>query len=178
MLMKTPKNPKPVSDGSIDDLMMALRIPERPAAVRSARAAADAAKADRITAQSRHHEAFTLLRSQRLGQALAITHQQVDDIGAAIAPAIEAESSAQQEYSRLVVEFSQNVCRQIEDPLCRYRDAVAEKMAELEDLLAIGVHLHSDSVGAGIKLPSKLPSLSAALVAHVHAMRRVFSLAK
>lgn len=178
MLMKTPRGTQPADASSFDVLMASLRIPERPAAVRAARDVAVKAKSERIAAQTRHVEAGALLRTQRLGKAPMITHQQVDDLGAAIAPILESEEAANSEHQRLVAEFSADVREQLDLPLRRYHEAVAAKMTELENLLAIGVHLHSDSVSAGVRLPSKLPSISATLIAHVHAMRRVLAVAK
>lgn len=159
----------------IDQFFRTLRLPSQPASV--AETTAEGAKATQAlkAAQGRHVEAGRLLREQRLGEAPAITQVEVDRIGAEIAPLIAADQAAGDARARARAAYADLVATELDGPMAQYQQVIAERISELEDLLAVGCLLQSDANAAGIKLASRLPALCPSLLNQMRLMRQIMS---
>lgn len=167
MLTRTPK-PQP---DDLDYFFSALQLPVRPVEVATADQAWRKAVADLQAAQSRHVEAGRLLNEQRFGRPVTITHAEVDEIGADIVQLMTAEAEARAKRDRARQAYRDSVAASLEDPLKRYQAAVADKITELEDFLAVAMLLNSEAVSVGVKLPSKLPGIAPAMASHLQGLR-------
>ncbi|MHC2488147.1 seryl-tRNA synthetase [Sinorhizobium meliloti] len=152
-----------------------LRLPQRPAEIATAAEKLKASKVERDKVQSQHQEAGKLLANQKLGEAPSVTHSDVDALGSQIAPAIAAEEKAQAEYDRLLSEYSSNIVTGLQDPLQRYQEAIQAKIEELTMVLSLGAVLHTESVAAKVKLPSKVPALCTHVMGQIAAARTILN---
>lgn len=167
--------PLQTSDSEFEALFRALRIPPAGPEIATAAEALRAAKEARTSAQARHREAGAKLASQKLGEAPTISHGEVDDLGAQIAPTVAAEEAAQAEFDRISSEYREAALSSLGEPLQRYEAILRSKLDELDAFLALGALLQTELAAAKLKLPSKLPSLCSHLLGQVVAMRAIMA---
>ncbi|ORE92693.1 hypothetical protein ATO13_17269 [Stappia sp. 22II-S9-Z10] len=104
-----------------------------------------------------------------------ITHQQVDELGAAISPAIDAEGAAQAELDRVKSAYSQQVCDALSEPLDRYHFVVAARLEELSDLLSVGAAFRQQARNCGAVLDRRTLELTPHLLTLVNEAKKVLS---
>lgn len=150
MLAKTPR----VAEV---DFASILKIPPKPAAIAEAERKWQAAVAEREAAQAKHREMHRQYFNQVPGQPPKITAAEVDQAGAEIAPfqARELEAMRALEAQRAAFDDELSALRSKIDA---YRNAISEKIDQLEDLVGIGAQFYAASIEAKVKLPSKMPS--------------------
>jgi hypothetical protein len=176
MLARTPKaTTKPKT---VEDFETSLRVPDRPATIAAADEAWRRAVANREAGQARHVEAGQQYRSQRLGQPPALTQRDVDELGEALRELFAAEAQAAEVKDAARAGYAADVTAALVDPLAAYKDAVADSINALEELLAVGCKLHSAAVAARVTLPSTLPALAPRLVAQLQILRQLFNAAR
>lgn len=146
------------------DLADLLNVPAKPAAIKAADDAFSRAVAARETVQARHVELKRQYDGQRAGEAQSITMAEVDEAGAAIAPALEAEKQAAEKRQAERAKYEREVNAALADPLQQYEEAIHEKLNELESLLAIGAALNASAVANKVRLSSNVPRVSAQLI--------------
>lgn len=163
MLAKTPRK---------TDFSTTLRIPAPPPEIAEADAEWRKAVSEREAGQARHIEASRLLASQVPGQPLRITHSEVEAYGKALQPLFNAEHAAAERRNRVREEYETATAATMTAALLEYRDAIADKLDELETLLSIGCRLHAEAVAARVQLPSKLPGVCTGIIEHGVGMAR------
>lgn len=168
MLARKPKT----EPSEIDRLFTGLVIPERPIDIETARERLQAATEARLEAERRHIEASQALAMQRPGRPATMTRADVDDIGQAIQPAIDAEAQAREYHSRLTAAYDDVVNEALAEPLRQYHAAIDERLAEVDDLLRLGMIVHHNAVSAKANLPHRLPGAAGHLIAHLDQLRK------
>ena len=141
-----------------------MTISARPVAIRAADDELARATATRETVQARHIELKRQYEGQRAGDVQSITMAEVDEAGAAIAPALEAERRAAEKRQAERAKYEMDVNGALADPLQQYEEAIHEKLNELEALLAIGAALNAAAVANKVKLSSNIPRVSSQLI--------------
>ncbi|MGX5839754.1 hypothetical protein ACWGTI_03405 [Mesorhizobium sp. ArgA1] len=150
-----------------------LKIPPKPAAITDAERDWRAAVAEREAAQAKHREAHRIYHSQRPGEPPVITAAQVDQAGQEIEPCLKREREALQLLERHRAAFDADLAS-LGPRIDAYRNAISEKIDELEDLLGLGVLLHAAAVQANVKLPRKLPGRCQGIMEHgIHMTRKL-----
>ncbi|MER9167334.1 hypothetical protein NKI12_08105 [Mesorhizobium australicum] len=157
MLARTPKTTE-------IDFANILTIPPKPAAIAEADAAWRNAVSDREAGQARHIEATRQLQAQIPGQPPTITMREVEELGLALVPLLNAEKIATEDRARLRARYEEDTNATLSAALEKYAIAIADKISELETLLGYGSALHAASVAAGVKLPTRLPGDCGAII--------------
>lgn len=177
--MHQPRNhPLEIVGAEFEAFFRSLRIPPAGPEIAAAAAALKEAKEVRAAAQAKHAEAGKRLSSQKLGEAPDVTHSDLDELGAQIAPAIAAEKAAQAEYDRVVSQYRAAADVALQVPLERYHDALNAKIEELAMLLSIGAVLHTESTATKVKLTSKVPSFCPHIMTYITGMRSLLGASK
>lgn len=165
------RNPSLPDSPDLEFFVRTLRLPAKPQTVKDADEALRRATAAREEAQQRHVEAGRQLSEQKFGQAPTITRAEVDEIGAELVPLMTAEAEAKARRDTARAEHSAALHAELERPLHLYEQAIADKITELEDLLAAGCALRADAVSAGVRLSSKLPGICPSMITHLQGLR-------
>jgi hypothetical protein len=154
------------------DFASILKIPPKPVAIADAERDWRAAVADREAAQAKHREAHRIYHSQRPGEPPVITAAQVDQAGQEIEPYLKREREALEVLETHRAAFDAELAS-LGPKTDAYRNAISEKIDELEDLLGLGVLLHA-AVQGNTKLPRKLPGRCQGVLQHgVHMTRKL-----
>lgn len=146
------------SSSSKEDFAASLRVPEKPASMAEAEAAWQLAVSRREAAQARHIEAVAMYRAQVPGQPLTITLRAVEELAETLGPLFQTEQAAAEVRAAIRVEYDATANALMSDALAKYRDALTDRIAGLEELLGHGIALHSEAAKARVELPSTLPS--------------------
>ncbi|TJW69303.1 MAG: hypothetical protein E5V29_08010 [Mesorhizobium sp.] len=139
------------------DFANILKIPPKPVAIADAERKWQAAVAEREAAQAKHRECHRLWHNQVPGMPPRITAAEVDQAGAEIAPFFEKESEAHRALEAQRAAFDDELAA-LRSKIDAYRNAISEKIDQLEDLIGIGAQFYAASIEARVRLPSKMPS--------------------
>ena len=156
MLARTPK-------ATEMDFIETLKIPPKPSAIADAERKWREAAADLEAARAKHRQLHSVYFNQRPGEPPKITAAEVDQAGTEIAPFQAKEAEAQQALEAQRAAFDDEVSS-LRPKIDSYRAAIAAKIDDLEDFIAIGSQFYAASIEARVKLPSKMPSRCEALL--------------
>lgn len=164
MLARTPK-------ATEMDFANILKIPPKPAAIAEAERVWRESVAELEAARAKHREMHRQYFGQQPGMPPTITAAEVDKAGQEIEPYLKREREALALLETHRAAFDAEFAA-LKPKIDAYRNAIGQKLDELEDLLGIGVLFYAASVQANVKLPSKLPGRCQGMLQHGVAMTR------
>jgi hypothetical protein len=172
MLARLKQTDNAAPDTSLAEMLV---LPRKPDLIREADIRWRAAVEARELAQEQHRAASVRYAQQKPGEQVEITRAEVDEFGKGIRPLQEAEDVAASARKQARDDYQAKVNAALSGPISDLHRDVAEKINDLEALLALGVKLNSEATAAGAKLPGRLPAACGALIQHLMFFRGVFN---